>query len=403
MGCDTMDQEAAMCDTIAKIHQEGGVFFAKNSDRHPKEVQVLERASGSLDSPLEPTLEKYGLQFAALRRAHRTLTHPYRALISRPSWIWGAEMGVNEQGVAIGNEAVFTREKPKADGLLGMDILRLALHNSATATAGVDLILSLLDEWGQGGDGSFIGTLTYSNSFIIADRSELYILETAGTHWAVKRMVEHASISNAYSLSSDFDRSDDESSGGDFSRRWADRFMEFFSKGRFRQATTSSLLSEAEPSWMGMRDILLHNRGSAAKMDRSMASIAIDARFPKPTRTTASMVVEYPQGQVIAWCCPAPLPLYHPFVPLLVEGTSDPHAYPNAVRRQALTNALLKASPEVREEAFRSARTLEARFEARVRPLVENREAEKLSGAITRCQNEAARRERDLAKALSLR
>jgi hypothetical protein len=73
------------------------------------------------------------------------------------------------------------------------------------------------------------------------------------------------------------------------------------------------------------------------------------------------------------------------------------------VRRQALTNALLKASPEVREEVFRSARALEARFEARVRPLVENREAEKLSGAITRCQNEAARRERDLAKALSLR
>ena len=123
-----------------------------------------------------------------------------------------------------------------------------------------------------------------------------------------------------------------------------------------------------------------------------MASIAIDARFPKPTRTTASMVVEYPQGQVIAWCCPAPLPLYHPFVPMLVEGTSDPHAYPNAVRRQALTNALLKASPEVREEVFRSARALEARFEARVRPLVENREAGKLSGAITRCQNEAARR-----------
>ncbi len=392
-----------MCDTIAKIHPERGVFFAKNSDRHPKEVQLLERVSGSLDSPLEPTLEKYSRQFATLKRAHSGLQHPYRALISRPAWIWGAEMGVNEHGLSIGNEAVFTKVKPKADGLLGMDILRLALHNSATAAEGVDLILSLLKQWGQGGDGSFVGTLTYSNSFIIADRSELFVLETAGTHWAVKKIAEHGSISNAYSLASDFDRSDAKSSGGDFARRWADRLMEFFSKGRVRQATTATMLKTAEPSWMGMRDILLYNRGSAAKMDRSMASIAIDARFPKPTRTTASMVVEYPRDQVIVWCCPAPLPLYHPFVPMLVNGKSDPQAYPHALQRQKLTNALLKASPEEREDAFRSARKLEARFEARVRPLVESGEAEKFTGAITRCQNEAESRERELAKALSLR
>ncbi len=392
-----------MCDTIAKIHREGGVFFAKNSDRHPKEVQLLERTSGSLASSIEPRLEKYGRQFATLKSAHACLDHPYRALISRPSWIWGAEMGVNERGVAIGNEAVFTKEKPKADGLLGMDILRLALHNSATAAEGVDLILSLLERWGQGGDGSFIGRLTYSNSFIIADRSEVFVLETAGSHWAVKRVATHASISNAYSLTSTFDRSDEESRTGDFSARWADRFMEFFSKGRVRQATTASLLETVEPSWMGMRDILLYNRKSAAKMDRSMASIAIDARFPKPTRTTASMVVEYPADEIIAWCCPAPLPLYHPFVPMLVKGKSDPEAQHLATRRQRVTDALLKVAPEEREAAFRSARKLEARFEARIRALVGGEEKEKLTGAITRCQNEAEARERDLAKALSLR
>lgn len=390
-----------MCDTIATIHPQAGVFFAKNSDRHPKEVQLLERASGSLDSPRQPMLNKYRRQFTTLKSAHSALAHPYRALISRPSWIWGAEMGVNEQGVAIGNEAVFTKEKPKADGLLGMDILRLALHNSATAAEGVDLILSLLERWGQGGDGSFVGTLTYSNSFIIADRSEVYVLESAGRHWAVKKIQEHASISNAYSLATDVDRCDDESSGVDFSARWADRLMEFFSKGRIRQATTAGMLMRAEPSWMGMRDILLYNRRSAAKMDRSMTSIAIDARFPKPTRTTLSIVVEYPADQIIAWCSPAPLPLYHPFVPTLVKGKGDPEAYRRALRRQSLTNALLKASPQVREEAFKSARKLEARFEERIRPLVDSPEQEKLTGAVARCQREAEERETALVKALS--
>ena len=47
--------------------------------------------------------------------------------ISRPVWMPGAEMGVNAAGVAIGNEAVFSRFKPARDGVLGMDFLRAAL------------------------------------------------------------------------------------------------------------------------------------------------------------------------------------------------------------------------------------------------------------------------------------
>ena len=52
----------------------------------------------------------------------------YETILSKPAWLWGAEMGANSYGVAIGNEAVWNRlSEPDYDSvprLLGMDLLR---------------------------------------------------------------------------------------------------------------------------------------------------------------------------------------------------------------------------------------------------------------------------------------
>ena len=62
-------------------------------------------------------------------------------------------MGANEHGVAIGNEAVFTKVPyDKGPALLGMDLLRLALERAATARQALDVITGLLVEHGQGGN-----------------------------------------------------------------------------------------------------------------------------------------------------------------------------------------------------------------------------------------------------------
>ena len=51
----------------------------------------------------------------------------FAVVMSKPAWMWGAEMGANEHGVCIGNEAVYTKDFGPDDleeKLLGMDLVR---------------------------------------------------------------------------------------------------------------------------------------------------------------------------------------------------------------------------------------------------------------------------------------
>ena len=55
------------------------------------------------------------------------MAHTHAVILSKPAWMWGAEMGANEHGVCIGNEAVWTKlngPEDEKEKLLGMDLLR---------------------------------------------------------------------------------------------------------------------------------------------------------------------------------------------------------------------------------------------------------------------------------------
>lgn len=161
---------------------DDGILLAKNSDRDANEAQVIQWISGAEHN----RGDRVHATQIDIPQAQRT----YDAVISRPWWIWGAEMGANEHGVAIGNEAVFTRESTRGEpGLLGMDLLRLALERSRTAADAVEVIVMLLGHYGQAGSYSYENpSFTYHNSFLIADRQTAFVLETAGKQWAAEEV-----------------------------------------------------------------------------------------------------------------------------------------------------------------------------------------------------------------------
>ena len=99
----------------------------------------------------------------------------------------GSRSRINEYGVSIGNEAVFTKSKNKKHHPNRYGLLELALERTKTAKQASEEIIRLLLEYGQGGNCTFDRTFYYDNSYIIADKEEAYILETAGKNTPLKK------------------------------------------------------------------------------------------------------------------------------------------------------------------------------------------------------------------------
>jgi secernin len=214
-----------MCDSFVAITADG-VLFAKNSDRDPNESQLLEWVAAA-DHPEDAVVRCTWIDVPQIG-------HTHAVLLSRPWWMWGAEMGANEHGVVIGNEAVFTRGPAGEKALLGMDLVRLALERATTAEDAVSVMVELLEEHGQGGPCSHERPgFTYDNSFLVADRSGAIVVETAGRQWATERVAGPGrSISNGLTIPA-------------FARAHANHVRTWVSSARYRRGLTESLACEA--------------------------------------------------------------------------------------------------------------------------------------------------------------
>ncbi|XP_078520596.1 secernin-1 [Lissotriton helveticus] len=165
--------------------EDGQVLFGKNSARPKDEVQEVVYVPAAT----HPPESEVQCTYVAVAQAPKT----HAVMLSKPAWMWGAEMGANEHGVCIAGEAVVTREAaPEAKALLGADLVRLGLERSQSAKDALDVIASLLEEHGQGGNYcEDAGTChAFQSAFLIVDHAEAWILETSGRYWAAKKITE---------------------------------------------------------------------------------------------------------------------------------------------------------------------------------------------------------------------
>jgi secernin len=199
-----------MCDTwvaMSDVTLAGHVILAKNSDRPIFDCQPLVFYPRT-EWPSQQTLQ---LEYVELPQVDVT----YATLGSSPYWCWGYEEGINEHRVAIGNEAIYTKtfreaadayrtERELGFGLLGMDLIRLALERSQSAAQAIEVIGALVERYGQFGSGVPTKSHTeggYDNSFLVADPTEAWIVEAIGRRWVARRITSgSASISNQLSI-----------------------------------------------------------------------------------------------------------------------------------------------------------------------------------------------------------
>jgi len=310
-----------MCDTLCSLpraNPAGLCYFAKNSDRSPNEPHLVLHVPAARYSASE-TLRCTYIDIPQV-------DYTREMLLYKPSWIWGAEMGVNASRVAIGNEAVFTKAKKGPPALTGMDLLRLALERADSASAAVEVILSLLEAHGQGGNCGYDHNFFYDNSFLAADPKEAFVLETSGKNYALTRVEDRYAISNRLCIGTEHTRRQGLAAGQDFAKHFTEPVFSHFSGAKLRREQTMAGLSGK----LDVPALFALMRGHAAPIEGkeftqgTVKSVCMHGGGLVGDHTTGSLVaVLRPEKPMTLWTTGASTPCIAAYKPVFCGMGAD--------------------------------------------------------------------------------
>uniref|UniRef100_A0A3Q2QBM8 Secernin-2 n=1 Tax=Fundulus heteroclitus TaxID=8078 RepID=A0A3Q2QBM8_FUNHE len=291
-----MAQAPVSCDCFVSLppgSRDDQVIFGKNSDRPRDEVQeVVYHPAAS--HPPGSTLECTYIQIPQVEKT-------YAVVLSKPAWLWGAEMGANDQGVCIGNEAVWTREPVvPGEALLGMDLVRLGLERGDSAWVALTVITGLLEQHGQGGQcKEDPEPFSYHNTFLLVDRNEAWVLETAGRLWVAQKISEGVkNISNQLTIQTEISAEHPELRSVAKAQGWWDGQGEFNFSHVFSPENPPARMELAKKRYNGGTELLQQHDGTVT------AEVMMSILRDKPSgicmdsggfRTTGSMVSVLPR------------------------------------------------------------------------------------------------------------
>ncbi|MDI6617082.1 MAG: C69 family dipeptidase [Clostridiales bacterium] len=323
-----------MCDTMVALGnctKDGSVIFAKNSDRQPNEPHIIVRVPRSKHA----LGEKVKCTYIEIEQVEET----YEVLLLKPSWIWGCEMGCNEFGLNIGNEAVFTKEKEGKDSLTGMDMIRIALERCKTSDEALDMIIYLLGKYGQGGNCGYEKKFTYHNSFLIADKKSAWVIETAGKYWAAEKVTGVRNISNCLTIGNKFDKCHPDlikhavdkgwckdERDFNFAKCYSNRVITKFSGSKSRFSTARDMLNREKGSITVdiMKQMLRSHEGAmdGRQFSRgSLKSICMHGGLPIGDHTTGSYIASLNDRLCTYWITGASTPCISIFKPFwMIDG-----------------------------------------------------------------------------------
>jgi secernin len=362
-----------MCDSLVAVGDRtraGTTLFAKNSDRKGDECQPFVSFPAASHTP--------GSRLTCTHITIDQAPETYAVMGHSPWWVWGFEHGVNEHGVAIGNETVFSREPAETTpGLIGMDLVRLGLERGATAHEAVDVITSLLEAHGQGGAAMAPDGGPYSNGFLIADPGEAWVVETSNRRWAARRSAL-TSVSNHITLGADWDIASADLDRFAREAGWWEAPGRVDLSGAYRNTDVPGWLSEGRlrrsrellTSACGDIDIAFMQRAlrdhAGSPFHRPGAALDSEAYYtlcmhsePVST-TTASIVAPLPRTRVAPWpvwisfstpCTGVFVPVYlDAAIPELLSDTSTAGAWHTFDRlRRAASTDFAKWTPHLRD------------------------------------------------------
>jgi len=190
-----------MCDSFVALPSAtttGTTLAAKSADCEINEAQAV----------LRLPRRRYP-EGAVLRATHIVIPQSretHEIIIDKSFWTWGGEIGVNEYGLAVGNEAVFSNATETVDGLVTGDLLRLMLERARDCDEAILVFAEALERFGQGGNCELRGNSHFDSSYLVSDARHAYVIEAAGRHWAARKVEDVGAISNALTIRSDWDR-----------------------------------------------------------------------------------------------------------------------------------------------------------------------------------------------------